>query len=134
MSSTNTNADIVYLSVKGDTRKFVNKLTDGTEYTSLELNVETEITEMTNEFLFVIPSYQENVFPEVYDMAEIFFESGDNAKLCKGIIGIGNMNFDELYCVTAKDMSKMFDIPVVYKVEMQGSKVDVKNVREGLLN
>lgn len=133
MSSDISKADIVYLSVKGDTRKFVNKLTNETDYTSLELNIDTEITEMTDEFLFVIPSYQENVFPEVYDMAEIFFESGDNAKLCKGIIGVGNMNFDSLYCITAKDMSKMYNIPVVYKVEMQGSKVDVKNVREGLL-
>ena len=133
MSSDISKADIVYLSVKGDTRKFVNKLTSGTDYTSLELNIDTEITEMTDEFLFVIPSYQENVFPEVYDMAEIFFESGDNTKLCKGIVGVGNMNFDSLYCITAKDMSKMYNIPVVYKVEMQGSKVDVKNVREGLL-
>lgn len=134
MNSDKHKADIVYLSVKGDTRKFVNKLTEGTDYSYLELNMNNQMTEMTEEFLFIIPSYQENVFPEVYEMAEDFFESGNNIKLCKGIIGIGNMNFDDLYCVTAKDISKLYNIPVVYKLEMQGSKTDVKKVREGLLN
>lgn len=128
-----SNADIVYISIKRDTRKFANKLINDSKLEALELDMNNETTEMTKEFLFIVPSYQENVFPDLYDLSQNFLETGNNIELCKGIIGTGNLNFAELYCVTAKDLSNKYNIPVVYKLEMQGSKVDVVNVREGLL-
>ena len=98
-----SNADIVYISIKRDTRKFANKLINDSKLEALELDMNNETTEMTKEFLFIVPSYQENVFPDLYDLSQNFLETGNNIELCKGIIGTGNLNFAELYCVTEKD-------------------------------
>ena len=63
---------------------------------------------------------------------EEFLEWADNAKLCKGFFGGGNRNFAQLFCVTVKELSAEFDIPVLHGFEFQGSAYDVAKLTEEL--
>ena len=50
-----------------------------------------------------------------------------------GLFGVGNRNFAELFCVTAKTLSKEYEIPLLHTFEFQGSPLDVKKMEEELL-
>lgn len=113
---------VVYLSLVGNTRKFVQKL--GVE--SLELTETTVFTEMEEPYLLITPTYE----IEATDLNNDFLETGNNKDLCKGIIGCGNRNFEGLYCFTAKDLEEDYNIPLLYTLEFMGSPKDVEEVKK----
>lgn len=113
---------VVYLSIVGNTRKFVEKL--GVE--SLELSESTVYTEMDEPFVLITPTYE----IEATDVNNDFLETGNNLALCKGVIGCGNLNFESLYCFTAKDLAEDYNIPVLYMLEFMGSQKDVEAVKK----
>lgn len=57
-----------------------------------------------------------------------YLAEGDNAKLCLGIIGSGNRNFNEQYCLTAKRYAKEFDAPFLADYELRGTPSDAKKI------
>ncbi len=122
-------ASVVYYSLTGQTRRFVNKL-DGVE--KYELSADKEAIAMSDPFIMVIPSYESHVYGDVIETAEEFLEYGDNAKLCKGLFGGGNRNFAQLFGITAKELSEEFDIPFLHGFEFQGSAYDVEKLTEEL--
>ena len=122
-------AKIVYYSQTGQTRKFVEKVTG---YDSIEITPTNFEFEMTEPFILVMPSYEENVHPVVIDTAADFLETENNLTLCKGLFGGGNLNFGSLFCITANTLAKDFDIPLLHEFEFQGSPTDVKKLEEVL--
>ena len=112
---------VVYLSVVGNTRRFVDKL--GVD--ALELDDLTVYTEMDEPFILITPTYE----IEATDLNNDFLETGDNVKYCKGVIGAGNLNFESLYCFTAKDLEEDYGIPLLYTFEFMGSPKDVDEVK-----
>ncbi|OYQ67373.1 class Ib ribonucleoside-diphosphate reductase assembly flavoprotein NrdI [Aerococcus sp. 1KP-2016] len=122
-------ACIVYYSLTGQTRKFVNKVTGFDKY---EISSDKEAIEMSEPFIMVIPSYESHVYGDVIETAEEFLECGDNAQLCKGFFGGGNRNFAQLFCVTVKELSALFDVPVLHGFEFQGSPLDVAKLTKEL--
>jgi len=124
-------AKIVYYSQTGQTRKFVEKISH-TE--KIEISPNHFEIEMSEPFILVMPSYETNVHPIVIDTAADFLETADNISYCKGLFGGGNRNFAELFCITAKTLSKEYDLPMLHAFEFQGSPLDVKKLEEELLN
>lgn len=112
---------VVYLSVVGNTRRFVHKL--GVD--ALELDDLTVYTEMDEPFILITPTYE----IEATDLNNDFLETGNNINLCKGVIGAGNLNFESLYCFTAKDLVEDYDIPLLYTFEFMGNQKDVDEVK-----
>ena len=49
-----------------------------------------------------------------------FIAYGDNASKCFGVVGSGNRNFNNQYCLTAKQYSQRFGFPVLADFEMRG--------------
>ena len=49
-----------------------------------------------------------------------FIAYGDNARKCFGVVGSGNRNFNNQYCLTAKQYSQRFGFPVLADFEMRG--------------
>src|SRR5699024_5255671 len=88
---------IIYMSVIGNTRRFVEKL----EMDSLELSEVNAFSEIDENFIMIAPTYA----IEMTDILNDFLETGDNLSYCQCVIGAGNRNFNELYCFTAEDIA-----------------------------
>ena len=61
------------------------------------------------------------------DVAD-FIAYGDNATKCLGVVGSGNRNFNNQYCLTAKQYSQRFGFPMLADFEMRGMLGDIKKV------
>lgn len=110
------------MTVVGNTRRFVEKL----EMDSLELSDANAFSEIQENFIMIAPTYA----IEMTDVLNDFLETGNNLSYCKGVVGAGNRNFNDLYCFTAEDISLDYDIPLLHRLEFQGSDNDVKKVKE----
>lgn len=124
-------AKVVYFSQTGQTKKFVEKISNKE---LVEITTDDFEIEVTEPFILVMPSYETNVHPIVIDTAADFLETTDNITYCKGLFGGGNRNFADLFCITAKTLSKEYNLPLLHQFEFQGSPFDVKKIEEELLN
>ncbi|HBC4449400.1 TPA: class Ib ribonucleoside-diphosphate reductase assembly flavoprotein NrdI, partial [Enterococcus faecium] len=52
----------------------------------------------------------------------------DNHKLCLGVVGSGNKNFNNQYCLTAKQYAQRFGFPFLADYELRGTPSDVTRV------
>ena len=78
-----------------------------------------------SKFYLLIPTYEEEWIGDAWDFMDDYHEN------CLGIIGSGNFNFgDDMFIFTANDMSKKYDIPVIYSIENFGNKKDINNIKE----
>ena len=120
---------IVYFSQTGQTRKFVQKIES---YKNLEITINAYEIEVDEPFILVMPSYEANVHPIVIDTAADFLETAQNLSYCKGLVGGGNRNFAELFCITAKTLAKEYDLPLLHMFEFQGTPLDVNKLTKEL--
>jgi protein involved in ribonucleotide reduction len=61
-----------------------------------------------------------------------FLNNEHNRSLIRGVIGAGNTNFGESYCLAADIVSAKCKVPVLYRFELMGTSDDVAKVNEGL--
>lgn len=116
---------IVYFSLTGNTRRFVNKILDlKPDVTIIELKRFEPLPQLTQPYLLVVPTYVSEITQPVRD----FLEYGRNLNYCQGIYGGGNRNFAELYCFTAFDLEREYHVPVKHCFEFQGTNYDVKKL------
>lgn len=125
-------ASVVYCTVSRQTKRFINKVND--KHHKIELDMNNPFIEMTEPFICVIPSYEQNVLPEVFDGFDDFLSTASNAELCQGIFASGNRNFANLFGVTANEVSEEYVIPVLHYFEFQGSEYDVDKIERELDN
>ena len=57
-----------------------------------------------------------------------FIEYEENYKKCFGIVGSGNRNFNNQYCLTAKQYSQRFGFPLLDTFELRGLQNDISRV------
>lgn len=141
-----TKVSLVYISLSGNTESFVRRLTDYLleQHPSLEvekIHIKDLVKEgqpffeMDNPFIAFLPTYLEggngvdNGDVEILttDVGD-FIAYGHNASKCLGVIGSGNRNFNNQYCLTAKQYSERFGFPVLADFEMRGMLGDIKKV------
>ncbi|WP_032905683.1 class Ib ribonucleoside-diphosphate reductase assembly flavoprotein NrdI [Streptococcus sp. AS14] len=146
MENKMTKVSLVYISLSGNTESFVRRLTDYLleQHPSLEvekINIKDLVKEgqpffeMDNPFIAFLPTYLEggngvdNGDVEILttDVGD-FIAYGQNASKCLGVIGSGNRNFNNQYCLTAKQYSERFGFPVLADFEMRGMLGDIKKV------
>lgn len=137
---------LVYISLSGNTESFVTRLKDYllTQYADIEvekIHIKTLIKEgqgffeMANPYIAFLPTYLEGGNGVDNGDVEIlttpvgdFIAFGDNASKCFGVVGSGNRNFNNQYCLTARQYSQRFGFPVLANFEMRGMLGDIKNV------
>ncbi len=110
------------MSLTGQTHKFVNKL----EMDSLRITMDNAFQEIEEPYVVIAPTYD----VEVTEILNDFIETGQNQQYLRGVCGSGNMNFSELYCFTAKDLAKEYQVPLLLTFEFQGNVNDVINMKE----
>lgn len=53
-----------------------------------------------------------------------------NKKHLRGVIASGNMNFGRAYCLSADKISNKYDVPVIAKIELRGSRSDIVRIKK----
>lgn len=133
---------IIYISLSGNTLSFVKRLT---EHLSRHYSLDTETINIkdlnhktfpiTTPFVAILPTYLEGGNGIDSGDVEIltnplgdFIAAYDNYKHCLGIIGSGNRNFNEQYCLTAKQYAKRFGFPMLGDFELRGTSADIERL------
>ena len=84
-------------------------------------------------FVLVLPTYGgETRRGAVPKQVIKFLNVEENRKLIRGVIGAGNTNFGETYCLAGDIVAEKCNVPHLYRFELMGTSVDVDRVREGL--
>lgn len=115
---------VVYFSLTGQTRKFVKKL----KMDLLELNPTNPFIPINEPYIIVTPTYDK----EMTEILNDFIETGDNQQYLMGVAGGGNVNFNELFVFTAKDIAKEYDVPLLHSFEFQGNDGDVDKLKKAV--
>lgn len=122
---------VYFSSISGNTHKFMQKL--DAETLRLPLHAKEETLHMDRPFVFCVPTYgRPRSGGAVPPQAMNFLRVPRNRELMLGVMGAGNTNFGELFCVAADRIAAKCGVPVLYKFELMGTSEDVARVNEGL--
>ena len=56
----------------------------------------------------------------------------EHAHLMVGVLGVGNLNFQEYYCQAAIDISKQHNVPIVHRIDIMGTEDDYRTIDGGM--
>ena len=84
----------------------------------------------TSPYVLACPTYDQPRGGFTPKPVQQFLE--EHAHLMVGVIGLGNRNFGEKYCQAAHDISKQFNVPVLWRIERMGSQEDLTVVDSGM--
>jgi protein involved in ribonucleotide reduction len=110
------------MSITGNVKNFVERV--GME--SYEINPTNPFYEIKQDYIVVAPSYEGLITEDVID----FVSYKDNLKYLQGFASSGNINFNDLYCVNAKELSKHFSKPIVFTFEDSGTDKDIRDFKK----
>lgn len=136
---------LVYISLSGNTQSFVRRLTTflqfQTDWQVEEVDIKQLVKddqpffELDSPFVAFLPTYLEGGNGVDNGDVEIltnplgdFIAYGNNAELCLGVVGSGNRNFNNQYCLTAKQYSERFGFPVLDTFELRGLANDIERI------
>jgi protein involved in ribonucleotide reduction len=122
---------VYFSSVSGNTRRFVEKL--GRPADRIPLYAKDAPLKATEPYVLVVPTYGGgNGQGAVPKQVIRFLNDEGNRSLIRGVIGAGNTNFGEAYCLAGDIISAKCRVPHLYRFEVFGTEDDVRVVNEGL--
>ena len=142
---------ILFISIEGNTRNFVENLTAyaakqhaqnaaSPEITATEISEASDFTAETQPYFCFVPTYLDGgngidngVKELMTNVLGEYIGYGNNAQQLIGVVGSGNRNFNEQYCLTAKRYSKKFDAPFIANYELRGVPRDEARVYDALI-
>lgn len=116
---------IYYSGVSENTHRFVEKL--GVSSKRIPIKDAASLS-ATEEYLLIVPTYvttRRSVPPQVVT----FLNNPENRALLRGVIGTGNTNFNQDYCIAASMVAAKCEVPHLYNLELLGNSEDVEAVR-----
>lgn len=108
---------LVYMSLTGNVRNFIERV----GMKSYEINPINPLFEVDEDYIIVIPSYVGYINDEVED----FVEYKNNIDYLVGFASSGNLNFNDLYCINAKQLSEKYNKPILFQFEYMGTDKDI---------
>lgn len=122
---------IYFSSASENTRRFVEKL--GRDAARIPLHQREAELLATEPFVLVVPTYGgtggEGSVPK---QVIRFLNNPQNRKLIRGVIGAGNTNFGDNFCMAGDIIAFKCQIPHLYRFELMGTPDDVRLVNQGL--
>ena len=127
-----TGSQLIYFSSTSEnTSRFVVKL--GREVARIPLYAKDAPLLATRPFVLVVPTYGgtggEGSVPK---QVIRFLNNPQNRQLLRGVIGAGNTNFGDNYCLAADIIAAKCQVPHLYRFELMGTPEDVTRVNQGL--
>jgi protein involved in ribonucleotide reduction len=115
---------IVYFSnYSNNTHRFVEKLeTESCRIPITGLNYPI----VKNSYILITPTYGNGRTPPQI----IKFLNQADRSLVKGVVGSGNTNFGETFCLGAIKVSQKLKVPLFHRFELLGNSEDIDIVRE----
>ena len=138
--------NIIYISLEGNTRSFLTRMQgyakqqhsiseDRPLLELKEVSDQTLPADETEPFFALVPTYLnggngiDSGFTEIMTNAlGEYIAYNDNAKQCVGVVGSGNKNFNEQYCLTARKYARDFDAPFLADYELRGTSQDIERI------
>lgn len=138
--------NILFISIEGNTRSFLTRLQAYAKQQHsfnqhLPLIKLKEITAQTipatenAPFFAFVPTYLDGGNGIDTGIKELmtnplgeYIDAYDNAQQCLGIVGSGNRNFNEQYCLTARRYAQKFNAPFLADYELRGTRQDIENI------
>ncbi|WP_427007313.1 class Ib ribonucleoside-diphosphate reductase assembly flavoprotein NrdI [Pseudarthrobacter sp. H2] len=127
-----TRSHLIYFSSTSEnTRRFVAKL--GIGAARIPLYPRDNPLVAAEPFVLVVPTYGgtggEGSVPK---QVIRFLNNPQNRKLIRGVIGAGNTNFGDNYCMAGDIIAAKCRVPHLYRFELMGTPEDVSRVQQGL--
>ena len=138
--------NILFISIEGNTRSFLTRLQAyAQQQHSFNEQLPTinlkEITDQTlpaaetEPFFAFVPTYLDGGNGFDSGVKELmtnalgeYIAENDNTKKCLGIVGSGNRNFNEQYCLTARKYSYEFKVPFLADYELRGTSEVIEQI------
>ncbi|MBO0474375.1 nrdI protein [Enterococcus sp. DIV0840] len=133
--------NILYISISGNTRSFVKRLSAyafdnyNTQIELKEIHENSTFEDETEPFFTFVPTYLDggngvdNGDTEILtETMREYLDYHSNYRYCLGVIGSGNKNFNHQYCLTAKQYAERFDFPFLADYELRGTQEDLERV------
>ena len=122
---------VYFSSVSGNTKRFVEKL--GMPARRIPLYAKEEPLVVDEDYVLLVPTYGGgNGRGAVPKQVIKFLNDERNRQHIRGVIGAGNTNFGEAYCLAGDIISAKCQVPHMYKFELFGTPRDVTRVHDGL--
>jgi protein involved in ribonucleotide reduction len=122
---------IYFSSTSENTSRFVMKL--GRDAARIPLQAKDAPLLATQPYVLVLPTYGgtggEGSVPK---QVIRFLNNAQNRQLIRGVIGAGNTNFGDNYCMAADIIAAKCHVPRLYRFELMGTPDDVARVNNGL--
>lgn len=122
---------IYFSSASQNTSRFVSKL--GRDAARIPLLAKDAPLLATRPFVLVVPTYGgtggEGSVPK---QVIRFLNNAQNRQLLRGVIGAGNTNFGDNYCMAGDIIAAKCLVPHLYRFELMGTPEDVTRVNQGL--
>ncbi|MDO4903250.1 MAG: class Ib ribonucleoside-diphosphate reductase assembly flavoprotein NrdI [Limosilactobacillus sp.] len=143
--------NILYISLEGNTRSFLQRLQSFAVQHKLindsfpdlvlkEVGPQDLPAKETEPFFVFVPTYLtggngiNTGYTEIMTNAlGEYIDEGGNKDLVMGVVGSGNRNFNEQFCLTARKYAKVFDAPFLDCYEIRGTDVDIERIYDKLL-
>ena len=127
-----TSSHLIYFSSASEnTRRFIEKL--GSDAARIPLYAKDGPLIACEPFVLVVPTYGgtggEGSVPK---QVIRFLNNQQNRRLLRGVIGAGNTNFGDNYCMAGDIIAAKCKVPHLYRFELMGTPEDVARVRKGL--
>ena len=125
--------DILYFSnYSGNTKRFVEKLDNIAIRIPIKWDKEQPLV-VSREYVLFIPTYGGgSIKLAIPRQVKEFLNIPENRERLRGVVGFGNTNFGEHFCMAADLISKKAGVPVIARVEIFGTDDDVIKVKERL--
>ncbi|WP_204121969.1 MULTISPECIES: class Ib ribonucleoside-diphosphate reductase assembly flavoprotein NrdI [Levilactobacillus] len=142
---------ILFISIEGNTRNFVTNLTayaaqqhanDASLPTidALEISEVSDFVDEIQPYFCFVPTYlnggngiDNGVKELMTNVMGEYIAYNHNAQQLIGVVGSGNRNFNEQYCLTAKRYATQFNAPFVANYELRGVPRDETRVYDALV-
>ena len=122
---------IYFSSTSENTRRFVAKL--GVGAARIPLQAKDAPLLATEPYVLVVPTYGgTGGAGSVPKQVIRFLNNPQNRHLIRGVIGAGNTNFGDNYCMAADIIAAKCQVPRLYRFELMGTPEDVARVNNGL--
>lgn len=127
-----THSHLIYFSSTSEnTKRFIDKL--GAAAARIPLHAKDDPLTAYEPFVLVVPTYGgtggEGSVPK---QVIRFLNNPQNRRLIRGVIGAGNTNFGDNYCMAGDIIAAKCNVPHLYRFELMGTPEDVSRVQEGL--